>query len=311
MNEDSVEPGREPECLTVHEVAAYLRINERKVYELVREGSLPATKAAGKWLFPRRLIEEWLLESTHGGVLADRLLVAGSDDPLLASALAFLAADVGDSALVAVSPTGTRRGLELLSRRRANVCGIHWGSAEESDAQHWRLVRAYVGHAGWTLVRMARREQGVMLSPRAAHRAHLEALATPDLRWVLRQPGAGSQHFLRSTFHDRGLNLDALTVADTALTERHAASLIVQDRADCAPGVRSAAAEFGLQFLPLGWESFDLVLPQSVYFRRLFQGLLALIGSERGRGIAAALQGYDLSPLGQLVTDTASDFPPS
>jgi molybdate-binding protein len=67
--------------------------------------------------------------------------------------------------------------------------------------------------------------------------------------------------------------------------------------------VRSAAAEFGLPFLSLGWESFDLVLPQAVYFRRLFQDLFALLGSERGRRLAAALEGYDLSPLGQLVND--------
>jgi excisionase family DNA binding protein len=290
-------------CLTAQEVAAYLRINEKKVYELVREGSLPATKATGKWLFPRKLVEEWLLESAHAGVLADRLLVAGSDDPLLATALTYLAADVQGSALVALSPTGTRGGLELLSRGRANVCGIHWGSSESGDAQHWRLVRAFPGHVQWILVRMARREQGVMLSPRVADRAHLEALAVPDLRWVMRQPGAGSQHFLRSTFHDLGLKLETLTVDEVALTERHAASIIAQGRADCAPGVHSAAAEFGLSFLPLGWESFDLVLPRNVYFRRLFQDLIALLGSDRGRRLAAALQGYDLGSLGQLVND--------
>jgi excisionase family DNA binding protein len=293
-------------CLTVQEVASYLRINEKKVYELVKEGSLPATKITGKWLFPRRLVEEWLLESAHAGVLADRLLVAGSDDPLLATALACLAADVGDAALVALSPTGTRGGLALLSRGRTNVCGIHWGSSEASDAQHWRLVRAFHGHQQWTMVRMARREQGVMLSPRLAGGGPLEALAVPELRWVLRQPGAGSQHFLRSKLHDFGLKLEALNATDVALTERHAASLIVHGRADCAPGVRSAAAEFGLPYLALGWESFDLVLPRSVYFRRLFQDLIALIGSERGRRLAAALEGYDLGPLGQLVNDPES-----
>jgi len=299
----SPEPPEPHACLTAQEVASYLRINEKKVYELVRQGSLPASKAAGKWLFPRRLIEEWLLESAHAGVLADRLLVAGSDDPLLAAALTWLAADVGDAALVALSLTGTRGGLDLLSRGRANVCGIHWGSSEASDAHHWRLVRAFPGHAQWTLVRMARREQGVMLAPHVAGYRQLEALAVPELRWALRQPGAGSQHFLRSKFHDQGLTLDALTVAEVALTERHAASLVARGRADCAPGVHSAAAEFGLPFLALGWESFDLVLPRSVYFRRLFQNLLALVGSERGRGLAADLEGYDLGPLGQLVTD--------
>jgi putative molybdopterin biosynthesis protein len=303
MSAPSSEPPEAHACLTVQEVAHYLRINEKKVYELVKEGNLPATKVTGKWLFPRRLVEEWLLESAHAGVLADRLLVAGSDDPLLAAALTWLAADVGDTALVALSLTGTRGGLELLSRGRANLCGIHWGSCEASDAQHCRLVRAFPGYRQWTLVRMARREQGVMLSPRVAGRGPLEALAVPELRWVLRQPGAGSQHFLRSTFHDLGLKLDTLTIADVALTERHTASLIARGRADCAPGVRSAAAEFGLAFLSLGWESFDLVLPRGVYFRRLFQDLVALLGSERGRRLAAALEGYDLGPLGQLVND--------
>nr|MCU0973755.1 substrate-binding domain-containing protein [Burkholderiales bacterium] len=227
-------------------------------------------------------------------------------DPLLAAALTWLAADVGDAALIALSLTGTRGGLDLLSRGRANVCGVHWGSSDASDAQHWRLVHAFPGHPQWALVRMARREQGVMLAPNLAGRGPLEALAAPGLRWAMRQPGAGSQHFLRSRFHDLGLKLDTLTVAGVALTERHAASLIARGCADCAPGVRSAAVEFGLAFLSLGWESFDLVLPRSVYFRRLFQDLVALIGSGRGRRLAAALEGYDLGPLGQLVGDPAA-----
>jgi putative molybdopterin biosynthesis protein len=311
MSEPVAKPPDGHECLTVREVAAYLRLNEKKVYELIKESALPATKAAGKWLFPRRLVEAWLLESAGGGAPTNRLLVAGSDDPLLANALAYLAADVGSAALVALSPTGTRLGLELLCARRADLCGMHWGSAPGSDAQHWRLVRAHAGHAQWTLVRMARREQGLLLSTRIAGRVSLDELATADFRWLLRQPGAGSQHFLRSTLHDRGLKVDALAVVGTALSERHAASLIVQGRADCAPGVRSAAAEFGLPFLPLGWESFDLVLPQRFYFRRLFQDLLALIGGERGRSIAAALQGYDLTPLGQLVSDPDCAASPS
>jgi excisionase family DNA binding protein len=311
MSAPAPEPLAEPPaCLTAQEVANYLRITEKKVYELVREGSLPASKATGKWLFPRHMVEEWLLESAHAGVLADRLLMAGSDDPLLAAALAWLAADVGEAALVALSLTGTRGGLDLLSRGRANVCGIHWGSSEASDAQHWRLVRAFPGHLRWTLVRLARREQGVILAPHLAGSSQLEALAVPELRWALRQPGAGSQHFQRSTFHDQGLALDTLTVAEVALTERHAASLIARGRADCAPGVRSAATEFGLPFLALGWESFDLVLPRSVYFRRLFQNLLGLVASPRGRRLAADLEGYDLGPIGQLVIDPEG-APPS
>lgn len=290
-----------PPFMTVKEVAEYLHLNEKKIYALIKEGGIPATKTAGKWLFPRQLVDEWLLESSHGGVLTDRLIIAGSDDPLLASAVAFLAAEVGASALVTLAPTGTRLGLALLAGRRANVAGIHWGPAEAADRRHPQLLRSFPGHREWALVRMANRQQGIMLGPASAETRDLESLLRPELRWALRQEGAGSQHFLDNTLASRGLRLDPASVVATALTERHAASLVAQNKADCAPGVRSAAGEFGLAFLPLGWECFDLVLPQSVYFRRLFQQLLQLLGSSRVADVAASLSGYDLSTLGRLL----------
>ena len=43
------------------------------------------------------------------------------------------------------------------------------------------------------------------------------------------------------------------------------------DLADIAPGTRSIANEFGLGFISLGWESFDLALPRNIWFRHLFQ----------------------------------------
>ncbi|MBT8088036.1 MAG: helix-turn-helix domain-containing protein, partial [Gammaproteobacteria bacterium] len=58
-----------PRFMTVKQVAAYLQVNEKKVYGLVQEGKIPATKLTGKWLFPRDLVDQWLLESSHGGLL--------------------------------------------------------------------------------------------------------------------------------------------------------------------------------------------------------------------------------------------------
>ena len=47
--------------LTVSEAADYLRMGERKLYELVAEGGVPCTKVTGKWLFPRAELDRWLL----------------------------------------------------------------------------------------------------------------------------------------------------------------------------------------------------------------------------------------------------------
>ena len=47
--------------LTTSEAADYLRIKERKLYELVADGAVPCTKVTGKWLFPRADLDRWLL----------------------------------------------------------------------------------------------------------------------------------------------------------------------------------------------------------------------------------------------------------
>jgi excisionase family DNA binding protein len=48
--------------MTTKEVAAYLRIKERRVYELVRQRAIPCTRVTGKWLFPKTLIDLWLAD---------------------------------------------------------------------------------------------------------------------------------------------------------------------------------------------------------------------------------------------------------
>ena len=50
-----------PRFMNVRQVARYLQLNEKKVYALVNEGRIPATRLTGKWLFPRDLVDQWLL----------------------------------------------------------------------------------------------------------------------------------------------------------------------------------------------------------------------------------------------------------
>ncbi|MFV2005255.1 MAG: helix-turn-helix domain-containing protein, partial [Gammaproteobacteria bacterium] len=49
--------------MSVHQAADYLQLNEKKIYALVSEGKIPATKVTGKWMFPRELIDQWILNS--------------------------------------------------------------------------------------------------------------------------------------------------------------------------------------------------------------------------------------------------------
>jgi excisionase family DNA binding protein len=53
------------EMLTTRDLAEYLHIRKNQIYRLIREKRIPATRITGKWLFPKRLIDEVLIESAR------------------------------------------------------------------------------------------------------------------------------------------------------------------------------------------------------------------------------------------------------
>jgi excisionase family DNA binding protein len=294
--------GEPPRFMTVRQAAAYLQVNEKKIYALVRDGKIPASKLTGKWLFPRDLVDQWLLESSHGGLLTDRIVVAGSDDPLLFRAITQVAAALQSKALISYAATGSQLGLTLLARRRADICGIHWGPAEESYQRHPALIRQYVQAGDWALVRLFRREQGLLVSPGLwSGEVGIDGLFQREVRWVERQEGAGSQRFLRELISRHELDPADRRITGRASTEREAASLIAMGQAEVGPGVRAVANEFGLDFVPIGWEAFDLALHRGIFFRRLFQRLLDYLRGNECRRQANMLGGYDLEELGNLI----------
>lgn len=306
-DESTVQPETDPipRFMSVKQVARYLQVNDKKIYALVREGRIPASKVTGKWLFPRDLVDQWVLESSHGGLLTDRMLIAGSDDPLLYRSVMQIANQIQARALISYTPTGTQLGLSLLARRRADMCGIHWGPAEESNRRHPALLRQFSQHHDWVLVRLFRREQGLMLAPGSwPAGSRIEDLFSPDRRWATRQEGAGSQRFLQEIITRHGVNPAARRITGRAYSERDAASLVAMGQADVATGVRAAATEFGLDFLPIGWEAFDLTMHRGIFFRTLFQRLLEHLRGSEARSLARMLAGYDLTECGNLVWPT-------
>lgn len=286
--------------MSVKQVAAYLQLNEKKVYSLVNEGKIPATKVTGKWMFPRELIDRWMMDSAHGGLLTDRLVIAGSDDPLLYRIVTAFARDVNALAQVSYTPTGTRLGLELLQAGRVDVSALHWGPSEESRTRHPALLRQHPQHRNWVLIRAFKREQGFMVRPDIARSTtDPERLIGPDYRWVQRQAGAGAQRFLMEV--RKSATAAPLNVTATALSEREAAAAIVLGQADIAPGARATATEAGLAFVAFGLEAFDFALPRNIWFRRLFQDLLSRLQSGECRQMADLLGGYDFDGCGELV----------
>ena len=299
----------ESRFLSVPELASLLHVNEKKVYQLAGRGEIPGTKITGKWIFPRSLIEDWLLENSHGGVMQDRLLIAGSDDRLIHHVCSNAAIDWQQHALVSYSPAGTRHGLRMLDSNRVDACFINWGAVEDNARRHLGLLRCYRRHASWVIVRCLQRSQGFVLSPALSETLDRESDTSPtelikrqELRWAMRQDDSGTERLLEDLCSVQGQRVADLKVSTECNSERSAVAAVNTGAADITCGVQSTAYEFGLRYLPIADVALDLVMSQKTYFRTLVQDFLERIQTLETEQLPTRLDGYRVNPKLNLVT---------
>jgi putative molybdopterin biosynthesis protein len=286
------------ELMNTKEVAAYLRLKERKVYDLVAKRQIPCTRASGKWLFPKTLIDAWLLERVEGkGVAAGPLelpdIIAGSHDPLLEWAVRESGSDL------AVLFDGSLAGLERLARQSALACGLHVVDPETS-AYNVPLVQTKLGQKPVVVLEWARREQGLIVPP--GNPLRIEDLADLQrIRFAARQREAGSHVLLTHLMRQRGLEGEPIA-GDVApvRSETEVALAVREGRADAGLGIFAVAAQFGLDFVRLHRERYDLVVWRRAYFDPPFQSLIAFTRSAAFEERARQSAGYDVTGLGRV-----------
>ena len=281
--------GGPPPYLTTKEVAALLRVRERKVYDLAAAGGIPHRRITGKLLFPRADILAWI----EGGDAASPQrpeVLAGSHDPLLDWAVR----ESGSG--LATLWNGSLDGLDSFVAGRAALAGLH---IPEEAGWNLRTVAAR-GLRGAVLIAWAGRARGLVLSE--AMRGRVRCVS--DLRGkrvAMRQPGAGAAALFEALLSKEGLTAsDLAPAAELARTESDAAAAVAAGDADAAPGIEAMARQFHLPFLPLVGERFDLLIDRRAYFTDRAQALVAFAGSEAFRRKAAAMGGYDLSETGRV-----------
>ncbi len=294
--------------MTTREVADYLRIKERRVYELVRQRAIPCTRVTGKWLFPRTLVDVWLAESAGeagraGTGRADgaRLqatpppVVAGSHDPLLDWA-------VRESGCgLALLPGGSLDGLKRFAEAQAQVAALHLYDAE-SDQFNLAAVQATLPTAGLVLIEWAWRNQGLVLPAGNPQKiAGLKHLAERKVAVARRQEAAGSQLLLTQLLEREGLApADLAFTAETARSETDLGLMVLEGRAEAGFAVEAVARTLKLDFVALMRERYDLLLRRRDFFELPLQALLAFARTDGFRRRAEQMGGYDVSGLGRV-----------
>jgi len=277
------------EYLTTSELAALLRIKQRKVYDLAASGEIPCSRATGKLLFPRQAIDAWLAGNSNAPVetAARPPVLLGSHDPLLEWALREARCGLAtyfDSSL---------DGLQRFAEGAGIASGLHLYDAE-SDSWNRNEIAARFARAPVVLVEWAKRERGIIVKPEQAEKyAGLEDLFGKKL--VPRQAEAGSQVLLEALLQSRDIDRATLNWQRAARSETDAVIEVAEGRADATFGLASLASQYRLGFVPVINERYDLLVHRRAWFEPAWQTFVRFCRSAELHRHAQELVGYDIT----------------
>jgi molybdate-binding protein/DNA-binding PadR family transcriptional regulator len=223
-----------------------------------------------------------------------RLTIAASDDPLLAH-LASLAGTTLDL-------RGSLGGLTAVARREADAAGAHLLDLQSGE-YNTPFLRHLAPEEEMLVIALAMRETGVMVAPGNPRDIRdLRDLARPGVRLVNRPQGTGTRLLFFARLRQAGVDPHALLGWErTVATHDAVAACVAAGIADAGPGIRAAAEDHGLAFLPLGIERYDLIMPRRVHDSPSGRSLLEILSTKAWTSVAARAPGYDTSRAGQVL----------
>jgi len=246
--------------------------------------------------------EEVDVELLRGIGDIERTIVAtGSHDLVLdLAASALRAADPG--ATLASANVGSLGGLVALRDGLCHLAGSHLLDPA-TGAYTLPYVDRLLAGRDIAVIRLVHRDQGLLVAPgNPLGLAGIADLARPGLRYVNRQRGAGTRALLDHELARHGLAPGAV---DGYAREEHThlavAAAVAAGRADTGLGILAAARAFGLGFVPVTREPYDLVLATESLDDPRLVPLWALLGSPGFAAEVEALGGYSAQEMGRRI----------
>ena len=126
-------------------------------------------------------------------------------------------------------------------------------------------------------------------------------MTRPGLRFVNRQSGAGTRVWLDVQLRHLGITPEQIgDYGREVQTHSEVARVIAEGQADVGLGIEAAALAYGLGFVPLTTERYDLVIPAEVWPRSPIQALALWLASPEAQQNILALGGYDIRETGKV-----------
>ena len=248
---------------------------------------------AGTQVQIRLLCEEEKLKNT--------LVVIGSHDPLL-DELADMLHGANQDVYMSSSHVGSMGGVMAVRRGEAHAAGCHLLDTQTGEYNR-AFLRKYFPKGGVKLISCVGRQQGLMVAP--GNPRHIEKfadIAQDGLRYVNRQKGSGTRILADYLCVQNGLDTDTIYGYDREeLTHNSVAVQIASGSADAGMGIYSAAKLYGLDFIPICIEEYDLLIPDRCWDTPQVQQMLETLKSDAFKQKILAMGGYTVDHPGEII----------
>ncbi len=298
------------EMMNTKEVASYLGIHEKQVYALIKSGRIPSTRVTGKWIFPKKLIDEWIESNVVSGLkqareksrsLEGALLASGSNDPILEMLQTFMRQVYPEFYLFSAN-TGSIEGLKALNQGYTDIAWSHLFDPKSGE-YNLPVLSSYLPDIKPVVVHLFRRDLGFVIAPQNPLRIHqFEDLTRKGVRFINRQKGSGTRVFL--DHHLKRLKISSSRIwgyEKEVFTHFEVGFSILSKEADVGIATGAVARLLGLSFIPIAQEKFDMVLEQSTYFEKGIQALIEVLNGKEFREKVGKLGNYDFKDSGKIL----------
>ena len=298
------------EMMNTKEVARYLGIHEKQVYSLIGQKRIPATRVTGKWVFPRKLIDEWIESSARSGLEQARLKTKRVEGGLLASGSNDLILDMLQTHVRRMHPdfylfsasTGSTEGLKALNMGYTDIAWSHLYDPESGE-YNIPFLSVYTPDVKPVVVNLYYRQLGFLVAPHnPLNIKGFEDLERKGVRFINRQKGSGTWKLI--DYHLGRLGVDPSHIDgydNEAYTHLEIGLSVLSNETDVGVATIAVSQLLGLFFIPITSERFDMILDQRTFFQAGVQTLMEVLRSDSFRGRVAKLGNYDFRDSGKIL----------
>jgi putative molybdopterin biosynthesis protein len=228
-----------------------------------------------------------------------RLVLAGCDPAT--GVLARMVEKISGVEIVSAAAS-SKLALTWLSEGKVHIAGSHLEDAKTGEF-NLPFIRKQFPTEDFSVVTFARWEEGfVVANGNPRHVRKIEDLARKNVRFVNREPGSGSRGLLDKMLEKAGMDARNIQGYDRiAFGHLAAAYAVLSADADVCLATRSAAQTFGLDFVPLHSERYDLVMRRKTADQPAIKAFLDVLQRATLRRKLEVLAGYDTSQTGTIV----------